>query len=43
MSSSLPHANDDGELLDAYSEAVVHTVETVGPAVVRIEADSGAG
>src|SRR6476660_3968096 len=43
MSSSHPHSNDDGDLLDAYSEAVVHTVETVGPAVVRIEGDRGAG
>ena len=43
MSSSHPNSNDDGDLLDAYSEAVVHTVETVGPAVVRIEADRGAG
>jgi S1-C subfamily serine protease len=34
---------DDSELLDAYSEAVVRTVETVGPAVVRIEGDRGAG
>jgi S1-C subfamily serine protease len=41
--SSIPRANDDGDLLDAYSEAVVQTVETVGPAVVRIEADRGAG
>ncbi|HUR32350.1 MAG TPA: trypsin-like peptidase domain-containing protein [Vicinamibacterales bacterium] len=34
---------DDSDLLDAYSEAVVRTVDAVGPAVVRIEADSGAG
>jgi S1-C subfamily serine protease len=27
----------DGALLDAYSRAVVHAAETVGPAVVRIE------
>src|SRR5262245_9052998 len=27
----------DGELLDAYSRAVVHAAETVGPAVVRVE------
>ena len=36
-------APDDSELLDAYSEAVVRTVEAVGPAVVRIEGDRGAG
>ena len=34
---------DDGELLDAYSTAVIHAVETVGPAVVKIEAASGGG
>jgi S1-C subfamily serine protease len=28
----------DAELLDAYSQAVIHSVETVGPAVVRIDA-----
>jgi len=43
MSASIHHAEDDRDLLDAYSEAVVHTVETVGPAVVRIEGDRGAG
>jgi S1-C subfamily serine protease len=35
--------SDDHDLLDAYSDAVVRTVDTVGPAVVRIEADRGAG
>ena len=34
---------DDSELLDAYSSAVIHAVETVGPAVVKIEAGRGAG
>jgi len=34
---------DDGELLDAYSQAVIRAVETVGPAVVKIDAKSGAG
>jgi S1-C subfamily serine protease len=33
----------DEELLDAYSRAVVHAVETVGPAVVRVEAGRGSG
>ena len=42
MSAGIPHASDS-ELLDAYSEAVVHTVESVGPTVVRIEGDRGAG
>src|ERR1700694_5675026 len=35
-------ADDDG-LLDAYSEAVVRTVETIGPAVVRVERDRSGG
>ncbi len=44
MNATNPHVgSDDGDLLDAYSDAVVRTVETVGPAVVRIEADRGAG
>jgi S1-C subfamily serine protease len=34
---------DDGELLDAYSRAVVQAVETVGPAVVKIDGDRGGG
>jgi len=38
----LPQAND-GALLDAYSAAVIHAVETVGPAVVKIEAARGGG
>jgi S1-C subfamily serine protease len=39
-----PHPQtDDSDLLDAYSDAVVRTVEGVGPAVVRIEGDRGAG
>ena len=27
----------DGELLDAYSQAVVHAVDKVGPSVVKID------
>jgi S1-C subfamily serine protease len=34
---------DDDQLLDAYSRAVVRAVETVGPAVVRVEAGRGSG
>jgi S1-C subfamily serine protease len=34
---------DDGALLDAYSSAVIHAVETVGPAVVKIDAPGGGG
>jgi S1-C subfamily serine protease len=43
----IPHSvipePDDNELLDAYSKAVVHAVETVGPAVVKIDAKRGGG
>jgi S1-C subfamily serine protease len=38
----LRHSNDD-ELLDAYSTAVVQTVETIAPAVVRVERGRGGG
>jgi S1-C subfamily serine protease len=34
---------DDAVLLDAYSSAVIHAVETVGPAVVKIDAGQGGG
>src|SRR5262245_15005092 len=32
---------EDGELLDAYSQAVTRVVDTVGPAVVSIAVDAG--
>jgi S1-C subfamily serine protease len=34
---------DDAVLLDAYSSAVIHAVEIVGPAVVKIDAAKGGG
>ena len=42
---SQPQAShlDDAELLDAYSKAVTRAVETVGPAVVRIDTPHGGG
>jgi S1-C subfamily serine protease len=33
----------DDELLDAYSRAVIEAVDSVGPAVVKIDGDRGAG
>jgi S1-C subfamily serine protease len=42
MSPELSRADDDG-LLDAYSEAVIKTVETIGPAVVRVERERSGG
>src|SRR6202040_1978010 len=35
-------ADDDG-LLDAYSNAVIKAVETIGPAVVRVERERSGG
>ncbi len=32
-----PSSADDGQLLDAYSQAVIRVVDDVGPAVVRVE------
>ena len=35
--------SDREDLLDAYSQAVIHAVDVAAPAVVRIEVDRGAG
>jgi S1-C subfamily serine protease len=34
---------DDADLLDSYSRAVIHAVEAVGPAVVKIDVERGGG
>jgi S1-C subfamily serine protease len=34
---------DDRDLLDSYSRAVIHAVEQAGPAVVKIDADARGG
>jgi S1-C subfamily serine protease len=39
----IPKRSEDDELLDAYSRAVVHAVEAVGPSVVRVELGRGGG
>ena len=39
----MPSRHDDAALLDAYSAAVVGAVDSVGPAVVKIEAGRGDG
>ncbi len=43
MSPEQARAAGDDELLDAYSNAVITTVETIAPAVVRVERDKGGG
>src|ERR1700730_13832956 len=44
MSPELSRADaDDDGLLDAYSSAVIKTVETIGPAVVRVERERSGG
>jgi S1-C subfamily serine protease len=43
MSATPLRQPDDDDLLDAYSAAVVHAVETIGPAVVRVERERGGG
>src|SRR5262245_203663 len=37
------HEPDDQQLLDAYSRAVIHAVDVVGPAVVKIDLQRGGG
>src|SRR5580692_4435015 len=41
--SPLEHHLEDDDLLDAYSRAVVHAVDRIGPAVVKIDGDHGGG
>ena len=44
MALGHPHGSgNDQALLDAYSAAVIHAVEQVGPAVVRVEGTRGSG
>jgi S1-C subfamily serine protease len=43
MATSPLRQPDDDELLDAYSAAVVHAVETIGAAVVRVERERSGG
>lgn len=43
MANSLHNSHDDGSILDAYSQAVIRVVDTVGKAVVGIEVHRGRG
>src|SRR5262245_7677248 len=43
MATSPLREPSDDELLDAYSAAVIHAVDTIGPAVVRVERERGGG
>ena len=40
---SVPEPDDDTDLLDAYSRAVIGAVAAVGPAVFKIEVGRGSG
>ena len=42
-SSVIESSSTDANLLDDYSRSVVHVVEKVGPAVVKIDTDKGSG
>ncbi len=43
VNSQLNAPVEDDDLLDAYSRAVVHAVDAVGPSVVRVELNRGGG
>src|SRR4029453_14970470 len=43
MASQADRLEHDEDLLDAYSRAVIDAVDAVGPGVVKIDADRGAG
>ena len=43
MASQADRLEHDDDLLDAYSRAVIDAVDAVGPAVVKIDGDRGAG
>ena len=43
MAPNSARLEDDGRLLDAYSQALISAVDQVGPAVVRVEVTNGGG